>query len=150
MYKYKISKIITIIIHVISVLILFLPFAEIYDVPTEEGGEWVNSYGFESFELIILLSIFYFLWIPFQFIKNRKAKIFLGILCLILSFFCSFYAIMACIMPIQDFIPSVGVFLLFSIFPFLLLLFIVKGIEYKIQEKKANSKTNSNLLMNKD
>ena len=117
-----------IIINFICLLIFILPFSVEFN-PEEykninEG--WESQYLINDFENLIFIAPFFLVWFFYQFVTNRKLKLILKYISLILAAWSSFYGFLGIGMPIQDFVPDIGIHLLLLLFPLVLIMIILE------------------------
>lgn len=98
-------------ISVLCVLILILPFSEVYTSITEESLAWQNFYIINDTCLLLLYLPFIPLWFGQFIIQNPKWKSIIKLILIALSL--SYFLLGAgdLFVPIQDFVPRYGVFI---------------------------------------
>ncbi len=120
------------IINVISFLLLIVPYYQSYGATELGSGTWMNQYFFSDYTQMLFLLLFYLMWISIQLSADKKIVKLLKFLSILLSFLFMVYCFLVISIPIQDFIPSIGIYLVMTIFPCLVLLYT---LEYIIANK---------------
>jgi hypothetical protein len=107
------------VISICCILLLALPFCEIYTGTMEEDLGWQNSYIMGDTDSIIICLPFIILWFVHYFIKRILLKKIIAVILPLLSIQCSYIGISIIRMPIQDLMPAYGSFIAIILLPLL-------------------------------
>tara|TARA_Y100000815_G_scaffold117945_1_gene106474 strand:+ start:884 stop:1315 length:432 start_codon:yes stop_codon:yes gene_type:complete len=118
------------VLNLILILILIVPYSysSIHQYETEEL-HWTPNFVFNEIGLFMFYLPILILTIGFQITKKIIWKKILLILNLVLSIIYFIGAILSIWLPIQDFIPGFGNLLILTLFPLIMIIFIMEQYE---------------------
>lgn len=121
-YKYWIVLLLKIGISMALIALLVLPYAfTLKFTGVEDNADWGYLFVWEDELLILMFVPFLLLWV--WYLLNRKNW---QIMILLFLSFCYFgNSLGSAIIPLQDFVPSAGILLAASLFPFTLFLYFL-------------------------
>ena len=118
------------VLNLILILILIVPYSysSKHQYETEEL-HWTPNFVFNEIDLFMFYLPILILTIGFQITKKIIWKKILLILNLVLSIIYFIGAILSIWLPIQDFIPGFGNLLILTLFPLIMIIFIMEQYE---------------------
>ncbi len=129
--KQRLNSLLKIIITIICVLILILPFYEVYTSETEEILFWKKIYIVNDWGLLMVYFPFILLWFINMIVKKQKVNLVINVLLLALSILYFLYNLNFFISTIQDLTPSYGLFLSLFLFPLLSIKVVLSNVKKK-------------------
>ncbi|MEM1327280.1 MAG: hypothetical protein AAGI23_15060 [Bacteroidota bacterium] len=120
------------LIYLICGLLLIMPYSETFIMEySVSNGQWIKNYAFTSWEhSAVVIPVIVLLTAISHIYKRTPKKIAMSVL-FILSTLAFLAALLLVSMPIQDFVPSWGLFLLILLFPIVAIDTFVKWREIK-------------------
>lgn len=110
----------TYLIYLTCLLLIMLPISTTFTPGSGEEfqeEQWGNNYAFNTIEYAIIIFPIVLLLIITPKLEHRNVKKVLIVILVLLSFISFLWAVLAIILPVQDFIPSLGVGVLLMLFP---------------------------------
>jgi len=131
MYRIKIS--VKYIIHLIFILLLFVPYYGNCCHGHSQSEYWQSNFIYNNKEIAIFVIPIIILWLLVQLDKPSSINRFCKISLLLLTSIYSAYFILMTVNPRLDFAPDLGTLILIILFPILIGYFLIE-----ILEKRTN------------